>query len=129
MAKEPIRVLVTGDRNWDNENAVHEVLSSLNGIYSISVIQGGARGADTQAAIVCSRLGIPCQTMMADWEKHGRSAGPIRNRAMLKEFKPDVVVAFHANLNESKGTADMIRAARGKVRLICHHDGKRFTVL
>lgn len=47
----------------------------------------------------------------ADWEKHGKAAGPIRNQQMLTEGKPDIVVAFSDNLSNSKGTADMCRRA------------------
>jgi hypothetical protein len=43
----------------------------------------------------------------ADWDKHGRAAGPIRNQQMLDEGKPDLVVAFL--LPQGSGTLDMIR--------------------
>jgi len=43
----------------------------------------------------------------AEWEKHGKRAGPIRNRQML-ELKPDGVVAFPGD----RGTRDMITAAQ-----------------
>jgi hypothetical protein len=54
---------------------------------------------------------------MADWEKLGRSAGPIRNQAMLDEGRPDLVVAFPGH----HGTADMVRRARaaGVMRRPC----------
>ncbi len=38
--------------------------------------------------------GIPVMTFPADREKHGRAAGPIRNKQMLEEGKPDLVAAF-----------------------------------
>ena len=38
----------------------------------------------------------------------GRSAGPIRNQAMLDEGRPDLVVAFPGH----HGTADIVRRAR-----------------
>jgi hypothetical protein len=50
----------------------------------------------------------------ADWETHGRAAGPIRNQAMLDEGKPYLVIAFWDG--KSKGTLDMIsRATRAGV--------------
>ena len=42
----------------------------------------------------------------ADWETHGRAAGPIRNEKMLT-WKPDLVVAFPGGV----GTADLVRRA------------------
>jgi hypothetical protein len=32
---------------------------------------------------------------------------------MLDEGKPDLVLAFHENIDESKGTRDMVHRARG----------------
>jgi hypothetical protein len=44
----------------------------------------------------------------ADWERHGRKAGPIRNRTMLAVGKPDLVVAFPGR----RGTEHMVAIAR-----------------
>ena len=51
--------------------------------------------------------GIPVKTFEADWDRHGKAAGPIRNKQMLDEGKPDLVVAFEGG----KGTANMIAQA------------------
>lgn len=49
----------------------------------------------------------------ADWNKYGKVAGPIRNSEMLK-LHPDIdlVLAFHDDLSESKGTRDMVHKAQ-----------------
>lgn len=52
--------------------------------------------------------GIPVRVFPADWETHGRAAGHIRNRQMLVEGKPDIVVAFAGG----RGTQNMINQAR-----------------
>jgi len=44
----------------------------------------------------------------ARWDLYGRAAGPLRNSQMLKEGKPNLVIAFHDNLDSSKGTKDMV---------------------
>ena len=44
---------------------------------------------------------------LPDWEKHGRAAGPIRNKLMLDEGRPDLVVAFPGG----RGTANMVKQA------------------
>lgn len=49
----------------------------------------------------------------ADWKRYGKAAGPIRNQQMIDEGKPDLVLAFHENINESRGTKDMVARARG----------------
>jgi len=44
----------------------------------------------------------------ADWGKYSKSAGYIRNKQMLAEGKPDLVVAFPGG----KGTANMVKLAK-----------------
>ena len=59
----------------------------------------------------------------ADWIRHGRAAGPIRNEQMLREGCPDLVVAFHDDPGLGRGTADMVRralAAGVPVRFVHH---------
>jgi hypothetical protein len=72
------------------------------------LIAGGASGADTLAARWAQDRGVPTQVYMAEWERLGREAGPIRNQRMLTEGKPDLVVAFPGG----KGTANMVAQAR-----------------
>lgn len=51
----------------------------------------------------------------ADWNRHHKAAGPIRNRVMLEELNKSqekLVLAFHDDLAASKGTADMCRISR-----------------
>lgn len=50
----------------------------------------------------------PVRAFPADWHRDGKAAGPIRNRRMLLEGMPDLVVAFPGG----RGTADMVRRAR-----------------
>jgi hypothetical protein len=54
------------------------------------------------------RRGIACIAYEADWKHEGRAAGPIRNKRMLDEGSPDLVVAFPGG----RGTANMIGQAR-----------------
>jgi len=83
-----------------------EVGNSLGPISSI--IAGGARGADTMAKHLAHAWNVPFRMFKADWNKHGKAAGPLRNQRMLDEGKPDLVVAFPGG----RGTADMVRRAR-----------------
>jgi hypothetical protein len=103
------RILVCGGRVYSDRAAVYELLDNLHAEHSFSVlIAGGARGADSLAEEWACDRGIPTQIYQADWKRHGRAAGPIRNEQMLKEGHPDLVVAFPGG----KGTAGMIALAR-----------------
>ncbi|HEY7037180.1 MAG TPA: SLOG family protein [Thermomicrobiales bacterium] len=101
-----MKVLVCGSRSWRDVDAIEERLGRLP--RGTTIIHGGARGADVRAGIVARRLGFEVVELPADWLGFGRSAGPIRNRAML-DLRPDLVVAFWDGV--STGTLDTLREA------------------
>jgi len=75
------------------------------------VIEGEYRGADQIAKSVALELGFEVEPYVADWAKMGLRAGPARNKRMLEEGRPDLVVAFHDHLMASKGTKNMVAQA------------------
>lgn len=99
------RVLVCGGRTFNDANLVNVTLNLLN---PRVLINGGAPGADRLARMWAGYRCIPTFTFPADWERKGRSAGPLRNQAMIDIGKPDLVIAFAGG----SGTADMVRRAR-----------------
>lgn len=107
-----MRVLICGSRHWSDYSAIIEAIGHLNPLPSL-IIHGGATGADTLAGEVAQRLGIPTLVFRADWIMHGRQAGFIRNAEMLREGRPELVLAFAAPcLGQSRGTAHMVALAR-----------------
>jgi len=120
-----VRLLICGDRNWSDGNAIREVIKSFN---PTIIIEGEAKGADTLARLSANAMGIETLKFPADWQKYGRAAGPIRNSQMLKEGNPDVVVGFHYKIDESKGTRDMLTRAKraGKATYIFNGELKEF---
>jgi hypothetical protein len=102
------RLLVTGSRDWTDAEAIEAELALAR---PAVVIEGGARGADRLAAAAARRLGMVVAEFPADWERHGRQAGILRNLRLLREGRPDHVLAFHDNLDASRGTAHMCRIA------------------
>ncbi len=104
-----MKVLVCGGRDFCEGQQVVEALGPIHRHTPFTlVIHGGAKGADGLAGAWARWWGIPVAEYHADWETHGRAAGPIRNQKMLDEGKPDLVVAFPGG----RGTADMVRRAR-----------------
>jgi hypothetical protein len=107
-----MRILVCGGRDFADMNFLFNkltgfVLERQIPFDDIVIIEGGARGADTLARQWAESLGIKFVEYPADWYRHGRSAGPIRNKQMLTEGKPDLVIAFPGG----KGTHNMIKQA------------------
>jgi len=113
------KILITGDRNWTNKAFIKKVLidtiveheGQMATGADITLINGGAKGADNMGASIASDLGITVITVRADWNILGKAAGPIRNKHMLDK-EPDIVLAFHNDISTSKGTADCVREAK-----------------
>jgi hypothetical protein len=103
-----LRVLVCGGRDYDNWTAFAAEMDMHAKRMNIGlVVSGGARGADTMAKDWALSRGIPVAIFPANWTKHGKAAGPIRNQSMIDFMRPDVVIAFAGG----RGTADMIQRA------------------
>lgn len=104
-----MRLLVCGGRDYCNKAAVFAALDRAHAKRPVSVlIHGGARGADSLAEdwAICHHVEVAA--FPADWQRNGKSAGPIRNMRMLAEGKPDGVVAFPGGC----GTEHMVTLAR-----------------
>lgn len=103
------RVLVCGGRDFSNKSLLTFMLDQMHKQTQFSVvIHGAARGADTLAGEWAHANGVPVEPYPAEWNKHGRSAGPIRNLRMLADGRPDLVIAFTGGT----GTAHMKKVAR-----------------
>lgn len=103
-------LLIAGSRTFDNHVLMGAVLCSTLaafetlGYRDMKMISGMAPGADTIAAEFAKATDVDLIEMPADWDKHGKAAGPIRNREMAK-------LATHALLfwdGKSRGTKNMI---------------------
>lgn len=109
-----MRVLVCGSRHFNDAGLMHQELSKIFDVDdTVTLIHGDARGADRLSEQVLRRYfrgGFQVERYPADWDKYGKKAGPIRNVQMLKEGKPDMVIAFLAP--DSRGTKNMIDQAR-----------------
>lgn len=102
-----MRILVCGSRHMNDFFILKEELDKLPVIET--VIHGDAQGADRMTGTWARTWGIKEEKYPADWKKHGKAAGPIRNKQMLDEGKPDLVIAFMAK--DSRGTKNMVDQA------------------
>ena len=106
-----MRILCCGDRYYKQEHVIYSRLSQYRGTDTV-IIHGNANGADRLSALVACNLGLSIISFPAKWKLYGRAAGPIRNQQMIDEGKPDLVIAFHDNIESSKGTKDMLNRAK-----------------
>lgn len=94
----PLRILVTGSRNWTDETVI---AGALLGVWlehdrpTDAVVVHGAcpTGADMLADRVWRRQRFPVEVHPAQWNTLGRAAGLIRNQHMV-DLGADVCLAF-----------------------------------
>ena len=79
-----MRIVVAGSRTFTDTTMMGLEMSRWDHLgKDVTIVSGGARGADTLAAGWADSLGYEYEEFPADWEKYGRGAGMIRNRWMI----------------------------------------------
>lgn len=113
-----MRVLVTGSRDWEDQETVRAVMGRLpimsrmvhGDQETVRVVDGEQvrTGLDRMAARICLEFWHVPEPHPADWAQWGKSAGPRRNQEMV-DRGADLCVAFP--LPGSVGTWDCMRRA------------------
>ena len=121
-----MRIVVTGSREWSHWAAVWMMLDALQpSILGVGDCPTGADHHTREWADQHMKHGT-WAVYDAEWNKHGRRAGPLRNRRMIDEVRPALVLAFPTQ--SSRGTWDCAEYARGQgIRVVVHGRGKRWT--
>lgn len=116
MIDNVLKIIVAGSRGFaDYDNTFAPVLDTyLSDVGqlkyppdSIEIVSGGARGADRMAERYAKERGLKFRLFPADWEAHGKAAGPIRNEQMA-EYADWCIVFWDG---ESRGSKNMIKTA------------------
>lgn len=102
-----MKTAVIGTRTYSDYGQLCEILNNLSN-KPTEIISGGANGADALAERYAKDNNLPLTVINADWAKHGKAAGPIRNIEIVKACEQ--VVAMWDG--ESKGTKHTIDTAR-----------------
>ena len=112
---ENSRVAVVGGRQFRDGEYLFYVLDEFNKKYGIAhIISGGATGADTLGQSWSRTRQIPYTIFPAQWDKHGRPAGFIRNALIVDAC--DVLMAFPTK--ESVGTLHTIELAEASDKIV-----------
>lgn len=103
-----MKLIIAGSRDIPFDDAWDLVWSYLydNKLWpSIKeIVSGGCRGVDEVAEMLAFNYDYPFKVFNADWDKHGKSAGPIRNKQMA-EYGNELIVVWDG---KSRGTKSMI---------------------
>jgi hypothetical protein len=111
-----MKLAIVGSRDFNDYDKVIYYISEyfglgadgLGGNYITEVVSGGANGADALGKKLAKEYRIEYTEFPADWNKHGKAAGPIRNEQIMQYT--DKVIAFWDG--KSKGTMSAINLAR-----------------
>ena len=131
-----MRILICGDRYWNDISTIMLLLKYVHLTERVEykdmiIIEGEATGADKLGKQAALEVGVLPENILeypAPWgeiegkpayqigtrgngSKYWKAAGPVRNRKMLKEGNPDIVLAFHRDITVSHGTKDMVTIA------------------
>ncbi len=124
-------VLLTGWREWTDYHEVCRFLDWLHRTRGISLLIHGdsgydnargtpVRGVDRLGGRWAHERGVQQAKIPANWTKHPKTAGTIRNGLMLDLF-PQITVC--AAMPGRSGTANQMRqAADRKIEIIAHED-------
>lgn len=105
------KVIIAGCRDFTDYELLREKcdyhLQNLR-LEDIVIVSGHASGADSLGERYAQERGFQLETYPADWQAHGRAAGPIRNAKMANVAH--ALIAFWDG--KSRGTKNMIDTAK-----------------
>jgi len=103
-----MKIIIAGSRNFNDYNLLKSSCDNLlTQFTNIEIVSGTARGADKLGEKYARERGYDIKEFPANWDKHGKSAGYIRNDEMAQYA--DMLIAFWDGT--SKGTKHMIDLA------------------
>lgn len=113
------RIIICGSRGWTDRKRIEDRLFDLP--VEAVIVHGAARGVDRIAHQEAEKAGFVLEPHPADWERHGKAAGFIRNEEMAS-LGADLLIAFWDG--RSRGTLDMMErgAAHGIPIEVQHKD-------
>lgn len=102
-----MKTIIAGSRDVTDISIIEEACRKC-GWEITEVVSGCARGVDLLGERWANQRRITIRRYPADWQQHGKRAGPLRNGVMARNA--DALVAVWDG--ESRGTKNMIDTAR-----------------
>lgn len=107
------KIAIVGGRDFTNYELLRSTVSewiksNVQQFQEISIVSGGAKGADSLAEQFADEFGYRKIIFYPDWNTYGKRAGMIRNGYIIESS--DIVFAFWDG--KSRGTANSIQRAK-----------------
>ena len=118
-----MKLAICGSRTFIFE---HETILDLVGVFYpgvkediimkffTEIVSGGAKGIDSSAKILAEFLDVKFKCFPADWDKHGNSAGPIRNKE-IADYSDELLLIWDGKSPGSKNVKDQFLKQKKKV--------------
>ena len=101
-----MKIIVAGSRTIVDQDVVNKAMLTSGWSHVITeVVSGVAPGVDQMGQAWAIKNNIRLKKFPANWELHGRAAGPIRNKQMA-EYADALIAVWDG---KSSGTKDMIK--------------------
>ena len=104
------RIIIAGGRDFNNYELLKQRCDFYIGLLrkvDVEIVSGGAEGADKLSERYAKERKVDVKVFPADWAKHNKAAGPIRNKQMA-DYGTHLIAFWDG---KSRGTEDMIRQA------------------
>lgn len=100
-----MKLIIAGGRDlYSMESLIYWFLYNSGGdLEPTEIVSGGASGIDESGEAFAKTNEYPVKVFEADWETHGRAAGPIRNKQMA-EYADALLLIWNG---ESPGSKSM----------------------
>lgn len=98
------KLIIAGSRSLNIDPFLITYVIQHLGFYTIEeIVSGGAKGVDTSAELYAKNHNLPFTLFSADWDTHGKKAGPLRNELMA-EYADALLLIWDG---VSKGSSNM----------------------
>lgn len=101
-----MKTIIAGSRLFNDYDLLKKQVNHYRFYKGVitEIVSGCAKGADALGEQFAVENGIPLKYFPADWDTHGRAAGPIRNQQMA-EYADALIAVWDG---ASRGTKNMI---------------------
>lgn len=114
-----MRCIIAGGRDIANVSVIFGAIATSGFAHEITeVVSASVPGVDEIGFMWARQMAdVPVKEFPADWKKHGKAAGPIRNQQMA-EYADALILVWDG---KSKGSANMLMHAKNHGLRIYEH--------
>lgn len=114
-----MRTIIAGSRSITDMELLLKTIKEAdqNGLTITTILCGGANGVDTLGREWAKKHNIPIEYYPANWDKHGKRAGYVRNQEMVHNAEA-LIAIWDGKSKGTEHTIDLAQKANLKTYLI-----------